>query len=378
MEDELRMNATMQEYSERNCQLALEQKLERVCSDLQTLALPLPTLHPSPWIHYRQRAEFRVWHEADDTYFAMFDPAEPHVPLRVDQFPAASQRINRMMSDLRGAVLRNPVLRQRLFQVEFLSTLSGEALAVLVYHRRLDAAWQHEAEVLPALLDATIIGRSRGQRLVLGDDFVTEKLEVDGKQLVLRQPEGCFTQPNADVNRAMLGWARSACEGSTGGLLELYCGIGNFTVALADRFKAVLATEISKVAIAAAHHNLAANAIDNTFVARLSSAEAAQALSRERPFRRLAAFDIGNLDARSVLVDPPRAGLDDRTVELVRGFERIVYISCNPHTLEQNLRSLRDTHEVEKFALFDQFPYTPHMECGVLLQRVGRTTRRPA
>jgi len=364
------MSATTQQYSELAYQQALEQKLERVCAGMKALGLPQPTLHRSPWVHYRQRAEFRVWHEGNDTFFAMFDPAEPRVPLRMDQFPAASERINRMMRDLRTAVLQSPALRHRLFQVEFLSTLSGEALAVLVYHRRLDETWQREAESLRTLLDATIIGRSRGQRLVLGDDFVTEKLEVDGRELVLKQPEGCFTQPNADVNRAMLGWARRACQGSRGGLVELYCGIGNFTVALANCFNSVLATEISKVAIAAARHNLAANGIDNTFVAHLSSEEAAQALSRERPFRRLATFDIEKLDAGSVLVDPPRAGLDQRTLELVGGFERIVYISCNPHTLQLNLQSLRHTHEVEQFALFDQFPYTAHMECGVLLHRL--------
>ncbi len=54
---------------------------------------------------------------------------------------------------------------------------------------------------------------------------------------------------------------------------------------------------------------------------------------------------------------------------MVAGFDAIIYISCNPETLEKNLASLCDTHQIKRFALFDQFPYTHHMECGVFLER---------
>jgi tRNA (uracil-5-)-methyltransferase len=53
----------------------------------------------------------------------------------------------------------------------------------------------------------------------------------------------------------------------------------------------------------------------------------------------------------------------------VSRFERIVYISCNPDTLKENLAELVKTHNIEKFALFDQFPYTHHVETGVILSR---------
>jgi tRNA (uracil-5-)-methyltransferase len=187
--------------------------------------------------------------------------------------------------------------------------------------------------------------------------------------LEYRQPEGCFTQPNAAVNRAMLGWARDACGQRGGDLLELYCGIGNFTVALAPLFRTVLATEIDTTAIAAARHNLTVNGIGNCTVARLSSAEAASALARERPFRRLAGFDLDDFSPCTLLVDPPRAGLDARTLAFAAGFERLVYISCNPVTLRANLAALGSGFVIERFAMFDQFPYTHHLECGVLLRR---------
>lgn len=363
-------------YSEQAYARQLDAKLDALGKRLDGLDTPEPEIFRSPRIHYRQRAEFRFWHSGNDAFFAMFDPARPREPLRVDNFPPASRRINALMPALREAVLHTPVLKARLFQVEFLDTLAGETLLTLVHHRRLDAAWEDAARALAQQLDVRIIGRSRGQRITIGDDFVTERLAIDAHEFVLRQPEGCFTQPNAEVNRTMLAWARRACTSGKTGLLELYCGIGNFTVAIAGHFDTVLATEINKTAIAAATHNLAANGIDNTFIARLSSEETAAALARQRLFRRLQGFDLDAFAADTVLVDPPRAGLDAATLAQVAGFERIIYISCNPLSLDENLRVLDTTHRIERLAAFDQFPYTPHLECGVsLVKRAGAGSR---
>ena len=75
------------------------------------------------------------------------------------------------------------------------------------------------------------------------------------------------------------------------------------------------------------------------------------------------------MNLNTVLVDPPRAGLDSDTVQLVSQFKDIIYISCNPETLQANVAALSATHEIQHFALFDQFPYTHHMEAGVVLVR---------
>jgi tRNA (uracil-5-)-methyltransferase len=70
-----------------------------------------------------------------------------------------------------------------------------------------------------------------------------------------------------------------------------------------------------------------------------------------------------------VLVDPPRAGLDEGTTGLISDMEHIIYISCNPETLARDLEQLTQTHTVTLAAIFDQFPHTSHIECGVFLQR---------
>ena len=152
-------------------------------------------------------------------------------------------------------------------------------------------------------------------------------------------------------------------------LLELYCGLGNFSLPLAQNFRRVLATEISKPSVAAAQYNIAANNIDNVTILRMSSEEFTAAITGQQTFSRLEGIDLASYQCDTILVDPPRAGLDDATLEMVSGYQNIVYISCNPDTLADNLEVLQHTHEIKRFALFDQFPYTHHVETGVYLVR---------
>lgn len=346
----------------------LADKTARLAALLAPFNAPAPAVFASPRAHYRMRAEFRLWREGETRHYAMFEPGDNRTPILLEDFPIASERINELMPGLQAA-WNDPALGFKLFQVEFLTTLAGDALVTLAYHRPLDDAWRAAAERLSILLGASIVGRSRGQRVVVGRDFVEETMTVDGRTFRYRQPEGAFTQPNGTVCQAMLQWACEALGQRDDDLLELYCGNGNFTLPLATRVRRVLATEISKTSVNAALANLADNGIDNVTLVRLSAEELTQALNDVRPFRRLAGIDLKSYAFGSVFVDPPRAGMDADTCELTRRFQRILYISCNPETLAANIAQLADTHRIERCALFDQFPYTHHMEAGVLLVR---------
>lgn len=321
---------------------------------------------------FRMRAEFRFWHADNDAYYVMFPHGQPETPVRIDDFPIAHARIRELMPLLRNAILASDVLKQKLFQVEFLCGFSGDSLITLIYHKPLDEQWQQQAEQLQIQLNTQIIGRSRRQKIVLNRDYINETLTVNGKSWHYRQSEGSFTQPNAGINQHMLAWAQHMTgHNPDQDFLELYCGNGNFTIALAPQFRRVLATEISKSSVDSAQYNLAENHTDNAQIIRMSSEEFTQALNGEREFRRLQqqGVDLAIYDFSTVLVDPPRAGLDDGTLTLIARFERILYISCNPHTLAANLQQLQSTHSVQAAALFDQFPYTDHIETGVYLIR---------
>ncbi|MCB1701407.1 MAG: tRNA (uridine(54)-C5)-methyltransferase TrmA [Halioglobus sp.] len=349
----------------------LAAKCARVTALLAPFSPPAPAVFPSAPTAFRMRAEFRVWHEGDALDYVMYRRDDPKTPVAIDHFPIAGERIQQLMPVLRDALRSDPALRRKLFQVEFLSTLADDALVTLVYHRKLDADWEAAASALAQRLQVSIVGRSRRQKVVIGRNFVRESLTVEGRRFSYRQYEQAFTQPNAGVNTAMLAWA---CEHSApleGDLLELYCGNGNFTLPLARHFNNVIATELSKTSTRAAAQNLEDNAIDNVHIIRLSAEEVTQAMRGEREFRRLAQLPrpLREYELNTLFVDPPRAGLDQQTVAMAAGFDRIIYISCNPETLAANLAVLCQSHDIDHFALFDQFPYTDHMECGVFLSR---------
>ena len=233
----------------------LQAKKLRLQDLLSEFNAPEPQVFASAEQHYRLRAEFRLWREGDQRFYAMFAPGDNRTPIFVENFPIASERINQLMPRLKEAWSNNQALSERLFQVEFLTTLSGEALITLCYHRPLDEAWQVVAEQLAADLQVSIIGRSRGKRTVIGRDYVTEELTVGGRVFTYRQPEGAFTQPNGAVNTHMLNWAYETLGEQENDLLELYCGNGNFTLPLSTRVPKVLATEISKSSVNAALAN---------------------------------------------------------------------------------------------------------------------------
>lgn len=349
----------------------LNEKISGIANDFERLGAPTPSIITSPKEGFRMRAEFRVWHEGDKLDFVMFDRAAPKIPVPIKEFPIASSSIQAVLAPLQTALEANSVLRHKLFQVEFLSTQSEEVLVTLIYHRSLDDDWEAEARVLADQLSISLIGRSRGQKVTLTQDWVEESLTINNQVYRYKQPEQAFIQPNASVNERMIEWAMAQVGSQDSDLLELYCGIGNFTIPLATQFRSVLATEVSKVATRAAVDNLTLNNVNNVEFARLSAEEMTIAMAGTRKFRRLAELQrpLEDYKLQTVFVDPPRAGLDQGTLALVKGFDEILYISCNPLTLIDNLKTLTKTHTIEALAFFDQFPYTPHLECGVHLQQ---------
>ncbi|WP_036771985.1 tRNA (uridine(54)-C5)-methyltransferase TrmA [Photorhabdus australis] len=353
----------------------LTEKVSRLKNMMASFQTPEPEVFRSPVSHYRMRAEFRIWHEQDDLYHIMFDQ-QTKQRIRINQFPIASNLINKMMEVLIDSIRFEQTLRHKLFQIDYLSTCSNKILVSLLYHKKLGDEWIQQAlklrnELRNKGFDVELIGRAAKTKIMLDHDYIDEVLFVAGREMIYRQVENSFTQPNASINIHMLEWAIDITKGSKGDLLELYCGNGNFSLALAQNFKKVLATEIAKPSVAAAQYNIAANNIDNVQIIRMSAEEFTQAMNGQREFNRLQNIDLKSYQCETIFVDPPRSGLDKKTVEMVQAYPRILYISCNPETLCHNLETLIQTHKISRLALFDQFPYTHHMECGVLLEKLS-------
>ena len=351
----------------------LQNKITNLKKLLSDFSLPDLQVFSSPISHYRMRAEFRIWHSGEELYHIMYDK-KTKKRVRIDSFPIASQLINRAMQTILPLLQYNDKLRHQLFQIDYFSTLSGQLLITLLYHKKLDDQWIIEAECLKQQLAeqgiiANLVGRASNQKIAVNVDYVDETLPIFDNNFSYRQVENSFTQPNAAINIKMLEWAISVTKDSKGDLLEFYCGNGNFSIALAQNFRKVLATEIAKASVYSAQHNIKVNNIDNLIIARLSAEEFTSAIKKERQFNRLQGINLDDYQCQTVLVDPPRAGLDDNTLEIIQSYQTIIYISCNPNTLKNNLEQLTKTHQIEHFAMFDQFPYTDHIETGIVLRK---------
>ena len=125
----------------------LAEKVVRLQSMMTPFNAPVPEVFRSPVSHYRMRAEFRIWHDGDDLYHIIFDQ-QTKSRIRVDSFPAASELINQLMTLIMDGVRNNPVLRNKLFQIDYLTTQSNQAIVSLLYHKALNDEWREQAEAL--------------------------------------------------------------------------------------------------------------------------------------------------------------------------------------------------------------------------------------
>lgn len=323
----------------------------------------------SPTSHYRSRSEFKIWHKVDEIFYAMNHIDGKGVVL-VDECPQVNKHIASLMPKLLVAIKD---ISFKLFGVDFLSSSSGEIVVSLIYHRKLDDEWQQRAKTIASELGIYIIGRSRKQKLIVGQDYITEHLNVNGELYKFNYIENSFTQPNPKVNEQMISWALKSIEANGGDLLELYCGAGNFTIPFAKHFNKVLATEISKSSINAAKTNMLLNEVENIEFLRMSVLEFVEALDKKREFNRMKDIDIDSYDINTIFVDPPRSGMDETSCMMASRYDNILYISCNPETLLRDLELLCKTHKVVDMALFDQFPYTHHAEMGAKLIREDKS-----
>ena len=164
---------------------------------------------------------------------------------------------------------------------------------------------------------------------------------------------GSFFQTNRYLVDELV---KTATGGATGkAALDLYAGVGLFTLPLTGRFDEVLAVESSPHAFGDLKHNAPRNA-------KPTRATTEEFLEKRGE----------KLAVDFVLVDPPRAGLGEKTTAALcrTSASRVTYVSCDPATLSRDLRLLLESgFKVEQAHLFDLFPQTAHMETVLHLVR---------
>ncbi len=167
-----------------------------------------------------------------------------------------------------------------------------------------------------------------------------------------------FFQGNPFLIESLIKTAIGDAGGKTA--LDLYCGVGLFTLPLARRFEKVFGVEGNEKSIESAKKNL-----EN---ARLETAE----VFAESVGEWLAENMETLREVDFILLDPPRAGTERETIESILKIAppQISYVSCEPSTLARDLRILCESvYEIESITAIDLFPQTHHIETVVMLRR---------
>jgi len=175
-----------------------------------------------------------------------------------------------------------------------------------------------------------------------------------------------FVQVNPAINRQMVALALDLlAPGPNDRVLDLFCGIGNFTLPLASRAASVHGIEGSEALVERAQENLAAN--------RAALADSCVTFSAADLYAD--SFDVGQLPAADLLLlDPPRSGAEN----IARGIaqlapRRVVYVSCHPGTLARDARLFAEGGYVLSAAgILDMFPHTVHVESIAVFEPAAR------
>jgi len=174
-----------------------------------------------------------------------------------------------------------------------------------------------------------------------------------------------FVQVNSDINEQMVAQAIDLLQvGPDDRVLDLYCGIGNFSLPLARRSKEVLGVEGDAMLVSSARHNAALNDLDNASfrTADLSKIDGSESWIQE--------------DWDRVLVDPARSGAAEVVQHMhVIGARRIVYVSCHPGTLARDAGTLVNDlgFRLESAGIIDMFPHTAHVESIAVFSRDSKS-----
>ncbi len=313
---------------------------------------------PSPPLNYRNRLQVKFVPSENDFSLGFYQTGSHRVCI-VDHCLISTDPLWNFLQALRQAIGRVPQIAENLDEIEILQGDEEEFLVNLSL-RKEQANWnflfQDSLEKIFESDGSTfyITSPSGHSNRVSGRGYVWKTV---GDQKY-RVSQGAFFQ----VNEPLLPLLRDLVISDYSGkrALDLFCGVGFFSLALAKVFEDVLAVEVNPVAGSDLEENLRANRITNC---RYFPGDLKEFLRKEGP--KLGAIDL-------ILIDPPRTGLPQRDIHSVAdlGARDFVYVSCDPSTLARDLKILL-SHEymIHSLDLIDLFPQTHHLETVARLKK---------
>ena len=316
----------------------------------------------SPPIHYRMRCEFSYKNNS----YVMFDKNNDYILM--DKFNIASESIYNIQPKLLKLINENQIISKNLFQVNFRSNNDGDILVTLIYQKPINDDLCKSIDKISKSLGIMINVRSKKKLYKTHVIDFYERFNSKSLSLKIFQSDKTFFQPNKYIYPKMYEFIENIID-SPRDLLELYCGVGSFSLPLSHKFKKVFASENNRESINMLNKSLVINNITNVCVARLNAEEVTEVFSGKK-FNRMKDIIIDEYSFSHILVDPPRCGLDNNVIKLINNFENLIYISCNPDTYINDLKLLKN-FKIKDIAIFDQFTNTDHLEIVSILKKVN-------
>ena len=247
-------------------------------------------------------------------------------------------------------------------------TVSKQVLVCLVINgRKIPREEELIARLkkIPGFTTLVLSVNTKQGNAVLGDEFITlygpGYIEDTLCGLTFRLSPRSFYQVNHDQAERLYNAAISQAEITKNDtVLDLYCGVGTITLAMAGAAGKVIGVEVIPQAVEDAKDNAKRNGIEN---AEFFCGDAGQAAL---------ALEAQGIKADVVVVDPPRKGLNADTIEALHRFapRRIVYVSCDPATLARDVALLKERgYTLKNAQAADLFPRCSHVECVTLMTR---------
>ena len=319
-------------------------------------------LNPSPVTVYRNRLQLRVLSRNGRVSWGFFERAS-HRVVEIDRCRIATDALWAILPDLQSFLERSPMTLACLTEVEIFQGDEQESLIDLKLKPGTAKLSLFKEDLLAGRFDwgsrrvSLYLSRSQKRTLrVLGPGFVHKTVG----EWKFRVSRGSFFQVNEFMLEILIQRATQGPGGSRA--LDLFCGVGFFTLPLATKFDLVWAVDQNAAAILDIESNARANRCRNCRIFHRDL----DTFLRDR--RR----DLEELDL--VLLDPPRSGIPKTTVGRVADLKapRVVYVSCDPSTLARDLAIfLGRGYAVESLEIVDLFPQSHHLETIARLKRIG-------
>ena len=314
-------------------------------------------LHSGPPWSYRNQAQFKVAQYPGGRVELGFFEAQSHRVSPVDACLIVSPRLNAVLGELRRPEWAPGLAGLREIDVvaddrdeEVMITLQIEGGATVA-----EQFAQNLLERIPGAVCVALESGGAGRSLDRGRD--PRATRVLGKPALhytvgdirYRVSPGSFFQVSRYLTPALVESVTGDQRGDLA--LDLYTGVGLFSLPLARSFQRVVAAEANPIAAADLKANAAAHGLSNLFAARETTYDFLRRFAQAEP-------DL-------VVMDPPRAGVDAGSLKLLAALRplRIHYLSCSPPTLARDLKALAaHGYHLESMELFDLFPQTYHIE----------------